>query len=170
MNLFQYGEITLHSGEESNFKIECDALTDHDWLTIAEMIRPRIPSFGQVLGIPDGGLPLQRIMEGFQSGVETEPLLIVDDVYTTGASMRDAHFKMASRWKGLIFGVVVFARAPIQEPWVQALWTLTLERESPANLKLDLDRVFRQYADTHAAYRRLNREMKATIEAPEKPL
>ena len=41
MNIFQTGLYTLHSGEESNFKIECDNLTDDDLETIAALIGKR---------------------------------------------------------------------------------------------------------------------------------
>lgn len=38
MNLFQTGNFKLHSGKTSNFKIECDALTDEDLETFAKLI------------------------------------------------------------------------------------------------------------------------------------
>ena len=112
-NLFQTGDFILHSGLPSNFKIECDAVTDDDWRTLAAMIAHRI-KFRSVVGIPRGGLALANHLQGYVSGGWD---LVVDDVWTTGGSM------MPYLDKGMI-GYVVFARIPIFDSRARALFTL----------------------------------------------
>lgn len=114
MSLFWTGEFRLHSGAESNFKIECDALTDEDWATLALLTTTRIPPFGQVEGVPSGGL---RFATELEPHATEGPLLIVDDVLTTGQSME----KQRGRRDAL--GVVVFARNECPE-WITPLFTL----------------------------------------------
>lgn len=112
--LFQTGNFRLHSGAEADFKIECDALTDHDWAALAGIMVTRIPPFGEVEGVPSGGLQLAAELEVYAS---EGPVLIVDDVLTTGASMEE---QRAGRDA---IGAVVFARGECPE-WVTPLFTL----------------------------------------------
>ena len=100
MNLFQLGDFSLHSGAKSNWKIDCDALTDADWATLAWIIQTRV-KFGAVEGVPRGGLKLAAALLNYQT---SGPLLIVDDVLTTGGSMEK---QRAGREA---IGYVVFAR------------------------------------------------------------
>ena len=104
MALFETGDFKLHSGGSSSFKIDCDALTDEDWQTLAKIISDRF-RFGKVVGIPTGGLKLAEALEPYISEGEKR-ILFVDDVLTTGGSMRE----MRAKWGGTGFGVVVFAR------------------------------------------------------------
>ena len=83
MGLFRLGNFTLHSGDKSNWKIDCDALTDDDWLTLAFIIKSRV-AYGAVIGVPDGGTKLAYHLKRYET---KGPVLIVDDVLTTGASM-----------------------------------------------------------------------------------
>ncbi len=53
-NLFIRQNFILHSGKPSDFKIECDALTDDDWECLAYLIAKRV-SFSSVVGVPNGG-------------------------------------------------------------------------------------------------------------------
>jgi orotate phosphoribosyltransferase len=125
MNLFQIGDFTLHSGARSSFKIDCDALSGDDWAALASLIAARIGPFRSVYGIPCGGTRLASLLCEQATGDWRDPVLIVDDVYTTGASMREAH-----SWMGNpdpitnIVGAVVFARQPVREPWITALFTM----------------------------------------------
>ena len=127
MNLFQTGFFKLHSGTASNFKIDCDALTDEDINTIALQLVQRLPKFRAVEGVPQGGLRLAEAMQKYtytsqsDSGLFVEigwPLLIVDDVYTTGGSMEEYR---AGRVDTI--GAVIFARKPTPH-WVTPLFRL----------------------------------------------
>jgi orotate phosphoribosyltransferase len=121
MGLFQMGSFVAASGTELPWKVECDALTDADWKWAALQIACNGP-FSSVEGVPTGGLRLASLLlpfaETHRQVEPSGPLLIVDDVLTTGGSMerqragRDA------------LGFVVFARGPLP-PWVRALWTFT---------------------------------------------
>ena len=116
MNLFQTGNFKLASGQTSNFKIECDALTDEDWKTFAFLISKKI-KFSKVIGVPRGGLKLAKFLEAFEINDVTLPRLVVDDVYTTGGSIRKI-------MKENDIGFVIFARNVIDDPKVKALFTV----------------------------------------------
>ena len=119
MNLFQLGDFTLTSEKKSKYKIECDALTDMDWETIAYLLSLRLPPFGRVEGVPRGGLKLAQELCFYISGGSSD-LLIADDIYTTGGSMnrqragRDA------------IGAIFIARGPVAG-WVIPLLVMTPE-------------------------------------------
>ena len=124
MALFQCGEFVLHSGEVSDFKIDCDALTADDWEALAYMIGDRVGRFSRVVGIPRGGWKLAEAMRPL-TGSATDPVLIVDDVLTTGRSMEDTRQAMIATGETLpIKGAVVFARGLVPA-WITPLFTLT---------------------------------------------
>ena len=82
-NLFQIGSFTLHSGQESSFKIECDALAELDWGTLAYIVAARF-DFSNVIGIPRGGLDFAEALKPYASNKPEQPWLIVDYVLNTG--------------------------------------------------------------------------------------
>jgi len=105
MSLFIRQNIILHSGQKSDFKIECEALTDEDIETLAYLISKKF-RFSRVIGIVRGGMRLMLAMEQYISPEEKFPVLIVDDVLTTGGSMEDAKKKLGEP----CLGVVIYAR------------------------------------------------------------
>ncbi len=125
MNLFEKKKWIMHSGTESNFKIECDALTLEDWDTIAHLVAKRI-SFVSAVGVPEGGLKFAEALRQYKKS--SGPLLIVDDVLTTGASME--------KMKGIyttVMGIVLFARGKCPD-WITPIFRMNemflLEEES----------------------------------------
>ena len=120
MNLFQYGDFVSHAGKELKWKIECDALTDDDWDCLAQIVADRC-NFGSVYGIPRGGVKFAQALEKYKK--PTNPFrLVVDDVYTTGKSMREAMLPGD-------FGFVVFARKQVYydpEKYVRAIFTMDI--------------------------------------------
>jgi hypothetical protein len=117
MNLFRFGSFTSHSGQKLDWKIECDAFTQDDWECIAYIIARRFV-FGDVYGIPNGGVPLEKALMKYRIP-DSPTRLVVDDVWTTGNSMLSA-------MKEDDIGVVVFARGPIDQTNldVYALWEM----------------------------------------------
>lgn len=117
MNLFQLGSIELSHGVISQFKIECDALTNDDIECVAYLLEQCLPAFGNVIGVPRGGLRLASAMEKF---VTDGPLLIVDDVLTTGSSMwryRDKYYGEST------IGGVIFSRGDCPD-WITPLFQI----------------------------------------------
>lgn len=97
--LFQRGDFTLSSGRKSHFKIECDALTDADWAALAETFFEAYGGgWGAVEGVPRGGLAFARHLSKYSMTREEclkerslyawVDVLVVDDVATTGNSLR----------------------------------------------------------------------------------
>jgi len=121
MNLFLRGTFVFNSGVEGDWKIECDALTEEDWQTLAMLISRRVGSFSDVEGVPRGGLKLARYLTAYMTP-HVGPLLIVDDVCTTGGSLER---QRAGRLHGEngILGFVVFNRGTLPI-WCSALFTL----------------------------------------------
>lgn len=111
----------LSSGRVSNFFIDCDALTDEDWVAIAELIRDKI-MFSGVLGIPSGGTKLASLLRKYENENTNAPFLIVDDVLTTGASMEELRRGLTSIFNCI--GFVVFARGK-PPGWVKTLSELS---------------------------------------------
>lgn len=117
MDLFQIGSFELHNGQTSPFKIECDALSDVDIAVIGQMMLDILPIFSAVEGVPSGGLRLAEYLKHYAADGDF-PLLIIDDVLTTGGSMEEHR---AGRYA---VGGVIFARGPCPE-WVTPLFQMT---------------------------------------------
>jgi len=115
MSLFAHGKFESHSGLTLPWKIDCDALTDDDLRVLAAEIATRI-KFGQVVGVPRGGLRLAYMLEYYIT-TRHPVTLIIDDVLTTGQSMEQ--FRAGKE----AIGVVIFARGPCP-PWVKPIFTL----------------------------------------------
>jgi orotate phosphoribosyltransferase len=113
MNLFKYGKFTAASGQTLNYKIECDALQESDWKSLAAMIIDKLghSRFKKVLGVPSGGMQLSYYLSLYEqmNDPNSDRILVVDDVWTTGKSMREfARRNSLDNW----YGVVVFSRGP----------------------------------------------------------
>ena len=117
-HLFQRGMFTLAFGGPSSWKIDCDSLTREDWDTIAHIAATNIPNFKSVEGVPRGGLLFAEAMEQF-CWAWGEPLLIVDDVLTTGQSMENFRRNRDA------MGIVLFARGPCPA-WIRPVFQFSL--------------------------------------------
>ena len=134
-DLFQSVDMIGHSGGKLKFKIECDALSTNEWDCLAEIIYDNEPrNFGEVVGIPRGGLPLAHALEGYATGKEEDPILIVDDVLTTGGSMntfQSDYFRNRDPRRGY-FGWVVFSRIPLEHSsndWISSIFMMPHTRK-----------------------------------------
>ena len=126
-HLFQSIDFKSHSGLELKWKIECDALSDPEWFTISQMIMEITSPFKEAIGIPRGGTKLGNLLNQYGTGKKEDPILLVDDVLTTGKSMVDYREEMdIERWqKSCALGWVVFAR--IKTPkWITALFQMPI--------------------------------------------
>ena len=123
VDLFTRGDFTLHSGARSDFKIDCDALSDTDLATLAYLMFTRLPPFGYVHGVPRGGIPLALHLDQYCVGRCTT-LLIVDDVLTTGGSMKKARRQFHPAFFPMPFGAVILARGPCPD-WIMPLFQIT---------------------------------------------
>jgi hypothetical protein len=143
-DLFQLGDFLLSSGKRSNWKLECDSLTDGDIATLANLIRQMIGSFSEVHGVPSGGrggdsppglsggIRLAQALKPHALGEgNNAPILIVDDVLTTGVSIDKVAMKIYEERKhtlplskhDLFKGAVLFARGQCPM-WVRAVFQM----------------------------------------------
>jgi len=125
MDLFQQYNYTGHAGDSLTWKIECDALSDDEWKILANTLltyekRP----FRVAVGIPRGAVKLGNALNVFATGESHHPVLVVDDVYTTGTSFRE--FKDKHYPNEHIMQWVIFARKPTTNN-VNALFTMPPE-------------------------------------------
>jgi hypothetical protein len=112
--LFVKERFRSHAGLMLDWKIECDALSTADWVCLAKMASLILPRFRMTEGVPRGGLKFARALEYYGTGNPEDPILICDDVFTTGRSME------AQRNGREALGVVAFARGPTPF-WVHPL-------------------------------------------------
>ena len=124
-HLFQTVDFKSHSGKDLSWKIECDALQDGEWFTISKMIIELSPPFREAIGIPRGGVKLGNLLNQYGTGKREDPVCIVDDVLTTGGSMKE--FKIKRQWRNPTdyIGWVVFARTKPPK-WVTALFQMPI--------------------------------------------
>ena len=114
LNLVIDGKFLSHSGNELDFKFDCNAFSDKDIEGFAKIISKKI-RFSEVIGIPTGGTRLAFALEKYI--ISNSVLLIVDDVLTTGKSMQEARIK-AGRLGTL--GAVIIARGPCPD-WIRPI-------------------------------------------------
>jgi hypothetical protein len=131
VNLFQLEPFTLPSGRVTHFKIECDVLTEQDWAALARLAVESLPLFGVVEGVPRGGELFANALRRYVTQ-GSRRLLIADDVWVTGLSMR------RHRGDREAVGIVAFARN-LTDPWVMPLISLNPQAEDATYL---LDRPY----------------------------
>jgi hypothetical protein len=119
-NLFSFGWFATHSKFQLPWKVNLDALNGEDWETIAKIITWKF-AFSSVYGIPRGGVVLARALDKYRE--PGYPVLIVDDVLTTGNSFREARAHLGN--PDNCIGVVVFARGKCPD-WV---WPICMVNE-----------------------------------------
>ena len=121
MSLFNWNPkgFKLHSGDMSPFLIDCSVLTDEDWQALARMVYEKLGErhFRKVVGVPMGGLKLARELIPFRFPNPEYPILIVDDVLTTGRSMEEVRAELGED----CIGTVVFVRGDCPD-WITPLW------------------------------------------------
>ena len=123
IDLFQKVDFKSHAGLDLTWKIEMDALSRDEWECICTMIMEHTEPFGEAVGIPTGGVKLGKLLNQYGTGKDEDPILIVDDVLTTGGSMNDFYRKRHWRNTTKYIGWVVFARTNPPE-WVNALFQM----------------------------------------------
>ena len=127
--LFELKDFIMHSGKQGKWKIECYALTDEDWDTVAYWVSEKF-DFKQVRGVPTGGLKLQNALFKYRNP-ESRTFIIVDDVLTTGSSMDDFRYALdiGNRNRSIekAIGVVLFARGKCPD-WVEPIFQMWEEK------------------------------------------
>ena len=121
-SLFQFGTFDLASGQASDWKIECDNLTQTDWAVLAHLAAQRLAAFNAVVAVPTGGKPFAIALMEHRTE-EATSLLICDDVLTTGGSMERKREQVRKLTDRPVFGVCAFARGPCPN-WVIPVWSL----------------------------------------------
>ena len=124
MNIFQEVDFKSHSGLDLSWKIECDGVSKKEWKCLTEMImdyekRP----FQSAIGIPRGGVVLGSYLNQYSTENPDDPVLIVDDVLTTGGSMEEFKRERMFRNPTKYIGWVIFARGFPPE-WCRALFQM----------------------------------------------
>ncbi len=121
--LFNLGQFVLHSGGHSGFKIDCDALTTGDWEAIAFIVsKSSVWPWSSVEGVPRGGIEFAMALSKYN---DSGPLLIAEDVLTTGASMEKQRAGREAK------GVVLFDRGRCPD-WVTPIFVMTMEAQDAA--------------------------------------
>lgn len=116
--LFKYEPFISHAGLPLEWKIECDALTDDDLQSIANVVMKRFV-YRAVVGVPRGGLRLAELLQPHCSE-NFNNVLIVDDVLTTGKSM----LELRKRYDIVpTSGFVIFARGKCPS-WITPFFQL----------------------------------------------
>lgn len=117
MSIFVSGNFTSHSGRELTWKIESDNFTQEDWELFARIAQPLVAPYKEVIGIPTGGWQLAKVLKPY-CDPNSASTLIVDDVWTTGASMHEMKEQVMKEGAEYVRGFVVFDRGTdLTRPW-----------------------------------------------------
>ena len=124
MNIFQEVDFKSHSGLDLSWKIECDGVSKKEWKCLTEMIMDyEKKPFQSAIGIPRGGVVLGSYLNQYSTENPDDPILIVDDVLTTGGSMEEFKRERMFRNPTKYIGWVVFARG-FPPQWCRALFQM----------------------------------------------
>jgi hypothetical protein len=108
----------LHSGEYSQFRIDCDDLAGSDWDVLAKLVDESGITFCEVYSVPTGGDHFANALKQYIDK-DSDTVLVVDDVYTTGSSMEamKREVTLVGTSAKIAQGIVVFARRQTPE-WI----------------------------------------------------
>ena len=120
--MIELGEFKSHSGLILPWKIDCDDFSDNDIRALASIIASKF-NFSDVYGIPRGGTRLADALSKYSISNSKYPLLIADDVLTTGLSMEQAKQDLSKD----AIGVVIFSRKTVIPNWIHPIFTLNGE-------------------------------------------
>lgn len=109
--LFQFGWFASHSGFQLPWKLE---FAQAGWEDLAQLVAWKF-AFSAVHGIPTGGSKFAKALEKHVEPDSGYPILIVDDVLTTGKSFIKARADLGN--PSPCIGVVVAARGVCPD-WV----------------------------------------------------
>ena len=121
-SLIQLGKFTLNSGKESDFKLVADEFINDNLDGLVQLVRRMVGPYGDVYGVPRGGCVIAEELKKYNASVLTNTVLIVDNVLTTGGSMKQARELMSGKYE-FIVGAVLFARGPCP-PWIAPLFQM----------------------------------------------
>lgn len=131
--LFQWGNFKLHSGEESWWRIDCDALSDSEIELFAKLIREKIGPFTEVIcpdshhgsAAPKLVRALYRYKSDWLPGRNIFVPLLVDDVLTTGKSLEELKMSRMKIWPhgAEPVGIVLFARGECPD-WITPVFRM----------------------------------------------
>lgn len=122
IDLFQKIDFISHAGLPLTWKLECDAISKDEWIALAHIIREyEKQDWHKAVGIPRGGVPLGEALNKYSTGDPKDPVLVVDDVYTTGKSFKD--YVKENYPNDNVIQWAVFARKPTEDG-VKALFTM----------------------------------------------
>lgn len=103
--MFDFGRFRSSAGILLPWKIDLDSLLDSDLAALAELVAGKF-AFRSVYGVPRGGERFAKALNRYcEPGF---PVLVVDDVLTTGRSMEEARVLLGS--PDPVIGVVIVAR------------------------------------------------------------
>ncbi len=125
MSIFIQKHFFMNSGGKTHFKIECDGLTNEDWITLTKLISKKY-HFKKVFGIPTGGIKLAKLLNIHYKSSKSDCILIVDDVLTTSRSMEEKKKELINDLnikEENIFGVVIFSRG-ICPDWIKPIFQM----------------------------------------------
>jgi hypothetical protein len=131
VSLFELKDFTSRTGLSLSLNIDCDALGGEDLAALARIIAVHLATrkgirFGRVVGIPKGGLRLAAELEKYAAADGSGPVLVADDVLTTGGSMEDMRRQIRTDFPGSeVVGVVLFARVRCPD-WVTPVFQLVM--------------------------------------------
>ena len=134
MSLFQWGDFTLHSGDKSWWRIDCDVLSDSEIELLAKLIHEKVGGFHSVIA-PEShpGSAAPKLAEALKKysvdwgGQSKWVILAVDDVLSTGASLEELRVDdPILEYKG----AVIFARGKCAD-WITPLFQMPTEDECP---------------------------------------
>ena len=132
--IFRLGNFELHSGKKSQWKIECDMLVEEDYKTLAYIVAKEWKlKFGLVThvgakvnykGRIANSYNFKCALQEYETKTLQNPILIVDDVLTTGHSINEEKRLCEHIYDdcGMV-GVVIFARGDCPS-WVKPIFRL----------------------------------------------
>ena len=136
--MFRSGQFIGTSGRTLFGKIECDDLTKEDYnfiieqtIRIIQNYRPNYVDFQEALPVPSGGNifaeKLNNLSPKFRWKNDSNLILIVDDVYTTGKSINKIYNDSLIKYpkeKYEYLGIVIFNRSNNIPSWIQPIFSL----------------------------------------------